>query len=356
MANELNIKKEEKENAEVMLSGTLPAKDVEPYWSKALEATKKEVSVAGFRKGHVPEEKVIEEVGEAFLWREAANMALREKLPEVLKEEEVMSITPLDLSVKKAEKGEDISFEIIAVTPPTCNAGDYNTVAKAALDALPKEDEEKEKTEAIKAFRTQVRAISKMKNPEEVKEGDAAENEAKADEPLNDDEAKAAGFENSKAIEHFIEGEAEKAIKDREMQKKRGAIAEALIKEATCQIPKVFIEEETKALVDVFKRDVVAQGMEWNEYLKRVKKDDASVVNDMRPNAEKRIILDLVFSEVIKGEKLELSDEDRKQIEELVATLKKQEVPEQRAMAYAQEQLLREKVWETLGAKSDATV
>ena len=354
--SQMDITKNDKGNAEVALSGTLPAKDIEPYWNKALQAAQKEVSIPGFRKGHVPEEKIVEEVGEGFLWREAANMALKEILPDVLKDEEIMSITPLDLSIKKAEKGEDVSFEIVAVTPPSCDAGDYKTVAQAALDAIPTEDTEKEKGEAIKTFRTQVRALSKMKNPEEVQEGDAQENEEKAGTVLTDDEAKLAGFENSKAIEHFIEGEAEKALKDRSMQKKRGAIAEALIKEAKCQIPKVLIDDETKALVDVFKRDVVNQGMEWSEYLKRVKKDDASVVNDMRPNAEKRIILDLAFAEVVKGEKLELNEDDKKKVQEIVTALAQQEVPEQRATAYAHEQLLREKVWEVLGAKSEATV
>lgn len=349
----MDIQKEQKENAEVVLSGTLPQKEIEAQWDTALKAAQKEVSVAGFRKGHVPEERIIEEVGEGFLWKQAADMALREKVADILKEHEVISITPLGLSIKDAKKGEDVSFEITAVTPPTCEAGDYKTTAKAALDAVPAEDTAKEKGEAVKAFRMQVRAISMMKNPEEVKEGDAKANEEKADTPLTDDEAKLAGFENGKAIEHFIDGEAEKAVKDRGLQKKRGAVAEALIKEAKCQIPKILIDEETKALVETFKRDVVNQGMEWNEYLKRVKKDDASVTNDMRPNAEKRIVLDLVFAEIIKGEKLELSEDETKKAGEIVEALKKQEVPEDRARAYAHEQLLREKVWETLGVKAE---
>lgn len=354
----MDIKKEEKGNAEVSLSGTLPKDEVQVYWDNAIKAAQKEVSVQGFRKGHVPEDRLLQEVGEDFLWRQAADMALREKVPEILKEQEVLSIMPLGLSIKEAKRGEEVSFEIIAVTPPTCDPGDYKTTAKAALDALPEEENEKEKAEAIKAFRMQVRAISMMKNPEEVKEGDAKANEEKADTPLTDDEAKLAGFENGKAIEHFIEGEAEKAVKDRALQKKRGAIAEAIIKEARVSIPKVLVEEETKALVETFKRDVVNQGMEWSDYLKRVKKDDVSVAADMRPNAEKRITLDLVFAEIIKKEELKLGEEEKKKEEEIAQALVKQEVPHERAHQYAQEQLLREKVWETLGvsAKSDAAV
>lgn len=299
---------------------------------------------------------MIHEVGADFLWKEAAEMALRRELETMLKEQEVMPIAPLNLSVKKAVKGEEVSFEIIAITPPTCDAGNYSAVAKAALDTLPAEDIEKEKGEAIKAFRMQVRAISMMKNPEEVKEGDAKANEEKAEVALNDDEAKLAGFENGKAIEHFIEGEAEKAVKDRVLQKKRGAIAEAIIAEAKCDIPTVIVEEEARAMVDVFKRDVVNQGLEWNDYLRRVKKDDAAVTADMTPQARKRITLDLVMGEIMKKEDLKLGEEDKAKEDEVAHALAHQGVPHESAHGYAREQLLREKIWEFLGAKSDAAV
>jgi len=342
----MDIKKEIKEHAEVVLTGALPKGDIEALWDSTVKSAQKEVSIPGFRKGHIPEEKLLQEVGEDFLWKQAAEAALKAVLPELLAKEGVTPIVPLAISLKQAARGEDVSFEIVVTTPPTCDAGDYKAAAQKALTGLPEEDVEKEKTEAMKAFRMQVRAIAKMKNPEEVKDGDAKENEEKASEPLNDDEAKLAGFENGKAIEHFIEGEAEKAVKDRSIQKKRGAIAEAIISEAKANIPTVLIEEETKAMVDVFKRDVVSQGMEWNDYLKRVKKDDAAVLSDLRPQAEKRITLDLAFGEIMKKEELKLGEEDKEKEDEIAHALVKQEVPHDRAHQYAKEQLLREKIWE----------
>ena len=352
----MDIKKEIKEGAEIVLSGTLTKSQIEAFWDKAFQAAQKEVSIPGFRKGHAPEERLLQEVGEDFLWRQAADMALRDAIQDILKEHEVSPIAPLSLAVEAAARGADVPFTITAVTPPTCDPGDYKGASQKAINALPEEDLAKEKAQAVQAFRMQVRAIAMMKNPEEVKEGDAKSNEEKADTPLSDDEAKLAGFENGKAIEHFIDGEADKAVKDRALQKKRGAIAEALIAEATCEIPSVLIEEEAKALLQMFQRDVVNQGMEWNEYLKRVKKDDATVMADLRPQAKKRITLDLAMGEIMRKEELKLGEGDKAKEDEIAHALAKQEVPHEQAHAYAREQLLREKIWELLGAKSEAAI
>jgi len=352
----MQITKTKKKGAEVILSGSLPSEDIRKHYDSAVKAAVKEVSLPGFRKGHVPEERVIEEVGKDFLWKDAAERALKEKLADILKQEGVASIAPLSLSLKSPKHWADVAFEIMAIMPPTVSIENYTDAAKKALDALPAVEKEKEVADAKRAFRTQVRAISMMKVPENVTEGDAAKNEANADEPLTDEEAKAVGFENAGAIEHFIDGEAEKAVADKTMQRMRGAVAEALITAATADIPKVLVEEESHALLEMFKKDVAAQGLAWSEYLKRVGKTEDAVRHDLAPNAEKRIVLDLVFGHIIREEKLELSEEDKKKEEALAHKLLEQGVPHERAHNYARESFMREKVWGVLGVKSEAVV
>jgi len=358
------VKKEVRPHAEVSLLGVIPAKAVEVFYEKALAAATKAVAIPGFRKGHVPKERVVEEIGENFLWKDAAERALKDELEEIMKSEDVAPIAPLSLSLSSVEAGKDVSFEIIAVIAPSVSIGDYKKVANDALDALPAEDKEAEEAAATRAFRTQVRAITKIQKSEEVKESGAKENEApdakaaeemnRADEPLSDDEAKGAGFENGKAVEHFIEGEATKAVADRLMQKRRAAVAGALISAAQTAIPRVLINEETRALLETFKRDVASQGLQWSDYLKRSGKGEEAVTQDLAPNAEKRIALDLIFAHIIREEKLELSEEDKKKEEEFAHRLVKQGVPHDRAHSYAREQFLREKVWEVLGVKANS--
>lgn len=351
----MDITKTKKKGAETVLAGTLSSKEIEKFYSAAVKAAVNQVTLPGFRKGHVPEERVIQEVGKEFLWKDAAERALKDALEEILKKEEVQPIAPLSLSLKTPEYGSDVGFEITAITPPTVTIDDYKGVAKGALDVLPKQEKEKELADAKRAFRMQVRAITKMAKPEEVKENDAKENEETADEPLNDEEAKRVGFENSAAVEHFIEGEAQKALTERDMQRKRGAVAEALIGAATHDIPQLLIAEESRALLETFKQDVKAQGLEWNDYLKRVKKTEEEVKKDLAPNAEKRIVLDLVFAHIARNEKLELNDDDKKRAEEFTKKLVDQGVEEMRARAYTAESFIREKVWDVIGIKSESS-
>jgi FKBP-type peptidyl-prolyl cis-trans isomerase (trigger factor) len=187
----------------------------------------------------------------------------------------------------------------------------------------------------------------------QVEEGDAKKLEEMADTPLTDEEAKPLGFENAQAFEHFLEGEARKAVADRSIQKKRAVIAEALIGSAACDIPKVIVDEEARALLEATKRDIASRGVTWNEYLKRINKGETNVLNDLKPAAEKRVSLDLVFGEIIRREKLQLGEDEKKKEEELAHKIEAQGVPHDRAHAYVREQLLREKVWDFLGAKAD---
>ncbi len=349
----MQVTKEVREHAAVALLGTLTAKDISSFYDKAVAAAVRDVAVPGFRKGHVPRERVVQEVGEAHLWKDAAERALNDELDELLKKENVVPIVPLSLRwTSDVESGKDVSFEVVATVAPTVTVGDYTANAASALAALPAVDTAKEEAAAVQAFRTQTRAIALMQSTEPVPEGTAQANAERATTPLSDEEAKKAGFENGEAAEFFIKGEAEKAVADREVQRRRSAVAEAVLKGATTSIPRLLVVDEAARMRETFKKDVAAQGLVWSEYLKRVNKTDEQVAADLTPNAEKRIALELIFAHIIREEKIELSEEDKKQEEEFAHRLAKTGVPHDRAHSYAHESYLREAVWKLLlGAK-----
>ncbi len=366
----MDIIKEIKENAEVVLKGTLSSSVVEKFYEKAVEGAVKEVSLPGFRKGHVPQKKVIEEVGAGFLWKDAAEKALSEETQEMLTKEEVFPIAPLTLSLKTrgdgTEKG-DVDFEIVALVAPTCELADYKEIAKSVLNTLPKEDTQKEESQAKQAFRTQIRALAKgniaaaggvetedkTKDASDKKDTENKEDsqDKNADTPLTDEEAKTAGFENGAALEHFIEGEAQKAVADRVQQKRRGAVAEALITKASCSIPHFIVSEEAGALLEMFKKDVTAQNTQWSDYLSRAGKSEEQVKEELKVSARKRVVLDIIFAKIIKEEKPELTEDDKKKESEFAHKLVEQGVEHQQAHTYAHEQFMREKLWESLGIK-----
>jgi FKBP-type peptidyl-prolyl cis-trans isomerase (trigger factor) len=337
----MDIKKQKRPNAEVSLVGTLLATDIEKSWDKALAAVTKEISLPGFRKGHVPKDRIIAEVGEHFVWREAAEVHLKAELEALLKEQEIAPIAPLSLTMKPSEKGKDVEFEVTAIIAPTVEVGDYKAIAERALKTLPIEDRAREIEEAKQAFHEQLRALAKLP------EGDA----------FGEEDAKKIGFENHAALDLFIGEEAKKGVENRMMQKRRSAVAEALIAKFPADIPTILTRQEADALMGSMKKDIAAQGLSWNDYLKKVKKTEEAVMVDMLPAANKRIALDLIFGAIAKKEDIKLEgDADKKAEDDLAHAVAKQGVPHDRAHLFARESLLREKVWTALGVKTDITV
>lgn len=329
----MQTKKEIKKNAEVSITGALPKEKVAAHTEKTLAKIQKDIAMPGFRKGKVPLAKVRESVGEKALWREAAESALNEELESILKEQEVMPIMPVGAALRPTDVDADVPFEIVAVVAPTCSIEDYKAVAEKAISKMPKIDEEKEIELAKTALRGQARAMTKSS-------GEGA---------LTDEEAKILGFENATAFEFFLTGEAEHAVKDREIQKKRGAIAEALIEKGACSIPNVLIGEEAMRLLDATKKDIASQGLLFNDYLKQTAKTEEQIRDELRTPAEKRVALDVIFAQIAKKEevKLDAGEEDR-----LAHALQSQGVDHETAHRYIRSVTMRERVWEILGVKA----
>jgi FKBP-type peptidyl-prolyl cis-trans isomerase (trigger factor) len=326
----MKVKKEKRKNAEVVLSGALPKEAIEKHTEKTLNRIAKEIELQGFRKGKAPVEKVREYVGEKTLWKEAAEMALREELENILKENEVLPLVPVSASLSSSEAGADMPFEIFATVAPTCSISGFKETAAKALKKLEPLNMEKEKAQALDALHAQTRQMVQA-----VGEG-----------PLGDDEAKKLGFENGAALNHFVEDEAERAVKERDLQKKRSAVAEALIEKAECDLPHVLIRQEASALLEATKKDYARQGLPFNEYLKHVGKSENDVLKDLEVPAEKRVCLDLVFAEIAREEKITA---DEKEEERLAHALVQQGVDHEGAHRYVRATVMREKVWELLG-------
>lgn len=333
----MQTKKEKRKNAEILIAGSLPKEEIEPATERTLLKIQKELHLPGFRKGTAPLGNVRAYVGEKALWKEAAETVLRDSVETILKENEVVPIFPVSAALSAAEAGADMPFEIVAIVAPTCSVENYKETAAKALKKLPEFDFEKEKTQAREALRAQTRQMT----------------QSKGDGPLTDEEAKKLGFENSAALELFLNEESERAVKDRLMQLKRSAIAEALIEKANCDLPGALIHEEAAHLLEATKRDVAAQGMPFNEYLKHRNKNEPEVLSELESPAEKRVCLDLIFAEIARAEKIQPDEKDE---ERLAHVLVQQGVDQMTASRYVRATVMREKVWELLGAPAASKV
>ena len=82
----VDVTVEKKPGSLVVITGELPFSELEKHRKGALEAVGKEISLDGFRKGHVPEQILIRKVGEMAVLTEMAERALHEHYPQLVTE------------------------------------------------------------------------------------------------------------------------------------------------------------------------------------------------------------------------------------------------------------------------------
>ena len=93
---------------------------------------------------------------------------------------------------------------------------------------------------------------------------------------------------------------------------KEDAVIEKIIENATMEIPEAMIDTQARQLVDEFAQRVQAQGLSFEQYLQFTGMNLDTALEQMKPNAVKRIQSRLVLEAVVKAENIEVSEEDVK--------------------------------------------
>ena len=92
--------------------------------------------------------------------------------------------------------------------------------------------------------------------------------------------------------------------------KKEDAVISAIVADSEINIPDAMLETEKQQMVQDFARNIKAQGLSMDQYFKFTGMTAEKLMEQVGPNAEKRIKSTLVLENVAKAEKLEASDED----------------------------------------------
>lgn len=137
--------------------------------------------------------------------------------------------------------------------------------------------------------------------------------EIKAKElPELDDEFVSDVSENSETVEEY-KAEVKAKIKERKeregKQKKEDQAVEQAVANAQIDIPEPMIELQTKQMADDFARRIMQQGMSLEQYFQFTGLSEEKMMEEFKPQAEKRIRTRLVLEAVVAAENIEVSDE-----------------------------------------------
>ncbi|OHB15223.1 MAG: hypothetical protein A2431_01920 [Candidatus Zambryskibacteria bacterium RIFOXYC1_FULL_39_10] len=326
MKYEVKINKLPKSEVEIKVS--LPADFLVSARKKAVGLYGESIEIAGFRKGHIPENIVLEKVGEAKILEEATDILLREHFAKIMEQEELDIIGQPKISITKLAIGNPVEFKATFAVMPVFELPDYRALAKSASAKATADKEEKIEA-SDKEIEDVLLQIRKNKahfdwheaHPDEkparhASQGDAGggHNHAEIKDEdlpeLNDEFAQKAG--NFKNVDELKEKVKENIIaekKIRNAEKIRASIIEELVKNTKIELPEILIESEINKSLAQMKDDIQRMGGKFDEYLTQAKKTEEELRKDFRESSEKKAKVQLIFNKIAEVEKLEPNKE-----------------------------------------------
>lgn len=277
-------------NSEAEITGSLTVEYLASCRPEAIKSLNDNLVIPGFRKGNVPEDVLVKQIGEMHVLEEVAEVALGREYPHIIEESKLspigrptISITNLPALAKAREQaglapGVPLEFKIVVALEPEFELPDYKKIAKAVMSETDETEVTDEEVNKV------VEELNKQDVKAELKEGETLEGRVK---------------------ENLVEEK-----KFRAKEKKRLKIIEELVKSTEINVPKVIVNSELEKMMLQFKDDIERVGMKFDEYLKNLKKTEDEVKQEWEPQAIERAKADMIVAKISEKEKVEPTPEE----------------------------------------------
>lgn len=134
----------------------------------------------------------------------------------------------------------------------------------------------------------------------------------------------------------------EKKEQDAKVENENNVI-EKVIENAQMELPQPMVDTQAREMVENYARRLQSQGLNINDYMKYTGMTPEKLMEQMRPEAEKRIKTRLVLEKVVEVENVEVSDEKLdEQINEIAASYKLEGAKLKKMMGEREKEQIRE--------------
>jgi trigger factor len=347
------------EDGKITIQAEIPKEEIEKYKKEVIEDAQKTMEKPGFRKGNVPLEMVEQELGMEKVVGAAADRALNEAYPEIIKENNLQIMSAPKVSITKFALGDDLGFKAEVAVVPEFKLPNYKKIGekigKTNKDKKinVSEDEINDVINQILKMHTKVKQDSNEESKIVNKDGNPIKSETEQPE-LNDEFVKSIGkFENVEDFKSKIKENLETEKKMAEIRKTREEIADELVKATELKIPEIALEGEIQGLKHRLQHDLEHQNMTMDEYFKKINSTEEDFFKEQKNHIEKQLKTKIILEKIADEENIKPAKEKI----ELQAQMLKQRYPntdEDSLKAYVKMILKNEEVLQILeGSKGE---
>ena len=130
--------------------------------------------------------------------------------------------------------------------------------------------------------------------------------------PELDDEfaSEISEFETLAEYKADVKGRLEEKKAKEAKDAKEAAVIEAIVKDSDMEIPEAMLATQQRQMVDEFAQRIQMQGLSIDQYFQFTGSSYEQMIEQVKPQAEKRIQSRLVLEAIVKAENIEVTEED----------------------------------------------
>ena len=304
--------------SQVKISGEIPYEELLKERAKAIKALGQNVTLDGFRKGHVPESVLEKHLGEMTILVEMAERAIAHMYPHILEAHAIDAIGYPKIEITKIAANNPLGFTALVAVIPPVTLPDYKGIAgKLNAEKPTMEVSEEELNEKINDILRQKAAYERLqkKATTPVEVGDLptpetveSEEDKNVVSELTDEVVKTLGqpgqFNNVEEFKKLLREHLEIEKKRDVSANHRAAITDAIVEGSIIELPQVLIDSELHQMLAQMEEDLNRSNLKLEDYLKHIKKTKDDLKKDWSPSAEKRAKLQLILNEIAKKENI----------------------------------------------------
>lgn len=303
---DVKITRDEKQ-WEVEVRASIPAETLATYRTEALKEMQKSAKVDGFRPGHAPIERIVEIYGEGAVMRAAAEQAIQGELPLLLAAENVIVVETPKVATDVPEAGKPLTFTARAALAPSVVLPDYLAAKEkhAKFEPVVVSPEEHAQTLAhLKRERARIDKVEAGADPAKAAEESRAMEEKDLPE-LDEAFVQSLGYPDVAAFTEAVRANMQTEKEMQQVEKRRAAILEDLVKGAKISYPASLKEFELDEMEARLEGDLARAGLTLEKYLTETKKTREELRATWLDAADKRAKVRLILAEIARKENVE---------------------------------------------------